>query len=404
VVSVAYDAGVRTARTRACVLLLLLVALAPLGRAGGAEPSRDGRMQELRAAIGEASAEEAAALGELAAIRGRRAELDAAVAGLDSQISAVEARVAALQADVDRFNLVALGYEAQAAELTRQLEEAKRRAEETAAQMYRTEGGGQLYADVLDVDNVRDVYVATKYLSYVSDRRRAEVDALAGLKLQIDELKRAADAQRNEADNARQQAQHQRDELGVLRAEHARQRDEIANEEAREKAVVASIRARRDQFSAELATLQAQSNAINGLLSSRQRTQRRANSFIVARPVPGEVTSGFGARVHPVLGTTRLHNGVDMAGAPGSPIRSAAAGTVVFAGVRGGYGNTVIIDHGNQFSTLYGHASAVYASTGESVAAGERIAAVGSSGLATGPHLHFEVRLLGVPVNPIGYM
>ncbi len=93
-----------------------------------------------------------------------------------------------------------------------------------------------------------------------------------------------------------------------------------------------------------------------------------------------------------------------MQAAVGQPIKAAAAGTVAFAGSKGGYGNAVIIDHGNQFSTLYGHASAIKVSTGQKVSAGQVVALAGSTGMSTGPHLHFEVRILGVPVNPAPYM
>ena len=139
-------------------------------------------------------------------------------------------------------------------------------------------------------------------------------------------------------------------------------------------------------------------------LAARQRGQKRATSFHVVRPVPGAITGGFGNRVHPILGTVRVHTGVDMSAAQGTPIKAGAAGVVAWAGPRGGYGNAVIIDHGNQFATLYGHASAVKVSVGQTVKAGQVVALAGSTGMATGPHLHFEVRILGVPVNPASYL
>ena len=93
-----------------------------------------------------------------------------------------------------------------------------------------------------------------------------------------------------------------------------------------------------------------------------------------------------------------------MSAAQGTPIKAGAAGVVAWAGPRGGYGNAVIIDHGNQFATLYGHTSAVKVSVGQTVKAGQVVALAGSTGMATGPHLHFEVRILGVPVNPASYL
>jgi murein DD-endopeptidase MepM/ murein hydrolase activator NlpD len=251
---------------------------------------------------------------------------------------------------------------------------------------------------------VHDAYVGTKYLARVSDVRRADVDALASLKQSIVANEAAAALRRDGAAAARLQAESERSQLAGLRADQQAKRDEVKREESREQALIASIRDRRDEFTKELAALQAASNAISAMLASRQRGQTRASSFDLVRPVPGGVSSSFGARVHPVLGTTRMHNGVDLAGSSGTPIKAAAGGTVAYAGVRGGYGNTVIIDHGNQYATLYGHASSLHVSAGEKVSAGETIAAVGSTGLATGPHLHFEVRLLGVPVNPLNYL
>jgi murein DD-endopeptidase MepM/ murein hydrolase activator NlpD len=119
------------------------------------------------------------------------------------------------------------------------------------------------------------------------------------------------------------------------------------------------------------------------------------------RPVPGRVTSGFGERFHPILGYERLHKGVDLHAAMGAPIVAAADGKVVSAGWRGGYGREVAIAHAGGIQTLYGHMSRIAAHSGQMVRQGEVIGYVGSSGLATGPHLHYEVLKNGRPVNPL---
>lgn len=117
-------------------------------------------------------------------------------------------------------------------------------------------------------------------------------------------------------------------------------------------------------------------------------------------PVVGRVTSTYGRRVDPINGAARDHHGVDIAAPRGTPIGAAAAGTVVFAGRRGGYGNTVIIEQPDGKQTLYAHAEELLVKAGERVNAGQTIATVGSTGRSTGPHLHFEVRENGQPLDP----
>ena len=121
-------------------------------------------------------------------------------------------------------------------------------------------------------------------------------------------------------------------------------------------------------------------------------------------PCDAEITSSFGWRLHPILGYSRFHSGIDFGASYGTLIRAADGGSVIFAGWYGGYGYTVIINHGGGVTTLYAHTSKLYVSEGQTVQPGEAIAAVGSTGLSTGPHLHFEVRKDGEPVDPIAYL
>lgn len=116
------------------------------------------------------------------------------------------------------------------------------------------------------------------------------------------------------------------------------------------------------------------------------------------------ISSDFGIRKHPVLKKVRHHGGIDLAAPQGSPIRSVQAGTVVFADPYGGYGNLVVIAHADGVTTHYGHCSTIKARTGQHVKAGQVIAEVGSTGRVTGPHLHFEVRRDGNPLDPEGFI
>jgi len=138
-------------------------------------------------------------------------------------------------------------------------------------------------------------------------------------------------------------------------------------------------------------------------VASRGSADARISSAIsssggLAWPVSGRISSRFGPR------WGRMHNGIDIAVVVGTSVRAAAAGVVTFSGWNGGYGRLVILDHGNGVCTYYGHNSAITVSRGQHVAAGERIARSGNSGISTGPHVHFEVRVDGKPQNPENYL
>jgi murein DD-endopeptidase MepM/ murein hydrolase activator NlpD len=121
-------------------------------------------------------------------------------------------------------------------------------------------------------------------------------------------------------------------------------------------------------------------------------------------PVRGFITSNFGYRVHPIRGTWVFHSGIDIAAMYGASINAASSGIVIYSGWYGGYGNTLILDHGNGYSTLYAHCSTLFAVKDQRVKQGSTIASVGSTGMSTGPHLHFEIRQNGVPIDPRGQL
>ena len=119
-----------------------------------------------------------------------------------------------------------------------------------------------------------------------------------------------------------------------------------------------------------------------------------------ATPVLGPIVSGFGPRSDPFTGETRMHQGIDIDAPAGAPIWAADAGVVTFAGDRGGFGKLVIVDHGDGVETYYAHQQRIDVNVGDEITAGHQLGLVGSTGRSTGPHLHFEVRVEGVPVNP----
>ena len=140
--------------------------------------------------------------------------------------------------------------------------------------------------------------------------------------------------------------------------------------------------------------------------SEASRLEATAARIPLRRPMDGrvEVTSTFGVRLDPFYGRPALHTGVDLMGALGDDVEATAAGTVTLAGPNGGYGNMVEIDHGQGLSTRYAHLSSVVVAPNQRVTAGDVIGRVGASGRATGPHLHYETRVAGEPVDPMRFL
>ena len=222
-----------------------------------------------------------------------------------------------------------------------------------------------------------------------AEARVAAVEAdLEGTRLQLQQEEQA----QNEA----------RSQLGSLADER---RNLVTLAGMRRRSVATEVAEMEDLSAAEEASLE-------GLILEREReleAQQRAAGIsggadrsggMFSWPVTGTITSPFGWRSNPFGGAPEFHQGLDIAAPTGTTVTAAAGGTVIMAQWYGGYGNYILIDHGGGYSTGYGHLSAIYVTTGQSVQRGQAIGAVGSTGQSTGPHLHFEVRIAGKPVDP----
>lgn len=226
---------------------------------------------------------------------------------------------------------------------------------------------------------------------YAADRQ-----VLAQLRQQADDLKRR-----------RRQVERQKTAIALLMEQIQNQKSVFEAQAQAQKTTIQRLRRDRQAVEAAQARLERDSDSIAALIQQRlvvATTSTFRGTGIFTFPTDGPLTSSFGYRVHPILGYRRFHAGIDFGAPTGTPIRAADSGTIIYAGWYGGYGNTVIVDHGGGISTLYAHASALYVSEGQSVQRGQVIAAVGSTGFSTGPHLHFEVRRSGEPVDPLAFL
>lgn len=207
----------------------------------------------------------------------------------------------------------------------------------------------------------------------------------------------------------RQQARLSQEEkrLAVLRQSTEQHYREVEQAKSQRDGQLAQILAQQASQKQALAEYQETAAKITVWLAQRRTPPLptdQTGKVRMLQPTSGKITDEFGWRIHPIDQVNRFHEGIDIAAPEGTPIKAAAGGRVVLAGWVGGYGYTVIIEHADNLSTLYAHASLLLVQVGEIVNSGQTIAAVGNTGLSTGPHLHFEVRRSGQAINPREYV
>ncbi len=201
--------------------------------------------------------------------------------------------------------------------------------------------------------------------------------------------------------------------LVTSEADYRKQQVSYQSLRAQRKVILDGVSSQQHEIASQVYELELLSKELENQLESLIREEQRLNEPVFSGssakvrgegvfiwPVRGILTSPYGYRVHPIRGGYIFHSGIDIAAAYGTPIRAAASGIVIMSGWYGGYGNAVVIDHGNGYSTLYGHCAALFVGKGQRVSQGTAVASLGSTGMSTGPHLHFEVRYNGSPIDP----
>lgn len=195
-------------------------------------------------------------------------------------------------------------------------------------------------------------------------------------------------------------------ELIAIQANQKTAKENLDIQKDEKQKVLSSVSQERKALEEALAELERASAQLEAMIRQIQAgsSGEALGTGVFVRPTPGNITSPYGMRWHPILKQHKMHTGVDIGASMGTSIVAADSGTVIFAGWMNGYGNTTVIDHGGGISTLYAHQSKFTVGKGATVNKGQEIGKVGSTGWSTGPHLHFEVRINGVHTNPMAYI
>jgi murein DD-endopeptidase MepM/ murein hydrolase activator NlpD len=385
-------------------LVLTLVAAAPAAADDPVEQkaSVDARIAALQTEISASKAREGVLTSQLSAVGDELQAAEDAVSSAEASVSNLEAELSSAQAQLDRL---ATRLDAQTHRLERlriEYDKAIAILDARVRAAYIDEPPDML-AFLVSASSFDEVIDNVELLTRIGRQDQRIARQVATAKARTAAQRRATiETKRLQASTVSAIAERT-EEARAARDRLAAERDRLATVSSLKASALADTRESRAEFVQEAESLAAQSAALAATIRGAQQKAGSIGSGAPSAagfiwPCDGVVTSGFGMR------WGRMHEGIDIGCAYGAPNRAAAAGTVIYAGWMSGYGNLVVIDHGNGLSTAYGHASSIAVSVGQSVAQGQTVSYVGATGHATGPHLHFEVRVNGVAVDPLAYL
>jgi murein DD-endopeptidase MepM/ murein hydrolase activator NlpD len=391
------------------LLLAVVGALLLLGVPSALGQSLYDRQSQLAGAIAGLQSEITAAKEQEGVLS---SEIDAAtsrIAALAGDIDALATRIAVLEGELaeSRARLARLEdlFEQQTRDLEhlkREFVRAERILEERLVELYQ-EGAEDALVVLLQVESLTDLLDQIEYFEDIGRQDRAIADQLKRLKGEMRVAReKTRDTKAKVADVTAVLAEKTAEQIAARQALVAEQSALSVAKETKQ-GMLASVAEERHEAEEDLAAMQAASASLAAQIRSAQSsssggsTGSGVSSSGFIWPVNGVVTSGFGWR------WGRMHEGIDISAPGGAPIRAVASGTIIYSGWMGGYGQLTVIDHGNGLATAYAHQSAIYVGGG-SVSQGTVIGSVGCTGSCTGNHLHFEVRVNGSPVDPMGYL
>jgi len=384
---------------------LLAIGAAEIARAESHDLQQ--QLSDARTRAGDARAREQALAGDVAAQSEQIDTVESQIGGLQSEVAVLERQLGSAQALLGRL-------ERELGEKTRTLERARRQVRiaqrhlsQRVVDIY-TSDEADLVSIALGADSLDEVIDLVETRERVLESDADLVGQIEGLRQRVTrERARTATLRRQQAAETARIERHMNDRRSVMTSLVAR-RDSLAELRSARRQSLADVQVDRREWEAQASALAAESARVASVIVASPPAQLEADVH-TATP-PSSSSSGF---VWPVRGTLvspygqrwgRLHSGIDIAAPAGTPIAASASGQVVYAGSMSGYGLLVVIQHPGGIATAYAHNSSFSVSVGQSVSQGQTIAAVGCTGTCFGDHVHFEVRVGGAAVDPMGYL
>jgi murein DD-endopeptidase MepM/ murein hydrolase activator NlpD len=384
---------------------LLVVSPVASGQEGASDRKQivDGRISALEKKIQSAREQEGVLTSQIEVVSDKINALQNDVDAASARLGQLEAVLALHQRRLERLNDLYTLQTRKLVFLQRQHQEAVARLSKRLVEIYTSERTSSL-AVMLESGSFSDMLDQLEFINTIGRQDQKVAHEVESAKLQMQETRNATRKTRRQVAEITSAVAARTVEQRAVRDRLAWSQRELATARRDKRDTLSEVREDKEAAIGHMRDLQAESASLAAKIRSAQSAAvvpgptgaPSAAGFIW--PVHGVLTSGFGYR------WGRMHEGIDLAVSSGTPVVAAASGTVIVAGWMGGYGNLVVVDHGGGVSTAYGHNTMVTVGVGQHVAQGQLISYSGSTGHSTGPHVHFEVRINGSPVDPLGYL
>ena len=393
--------------------ILVLIVGAPAPASGSVEDDHEALRQvraELLETTGQLEHVDAEAMAVSVALEEARHRLASARDRLRRLRAELAAAVGAQQAAEGRHDSsqMALGQATRAVEAAQAAWDAHKDAfESEVVESYKYGNAGSRLAGTLgameESGNVSEFLTVEEKLRYSAESRFERVEYASDLAAELGRRQAHADELRRQAEAAERIAVQQRTRVATLTRQQTLVVTEVETERRGLARLLGKLEQQRAAYASDVEILQAESERLTQELSAYMDVAGALGEGDLVWPTDGSATSGFGSRVHPIFKMRRMHAGIDIPAPTGQPVYAAGDGVVMSAGVRGGYGNAVVVQHPDGISTLYAHLSQIDVQEGDEVARLDAVGEIGSTGNSTGPHLHFEIRVDGVPADPMDW-